>query len=165
MFIGINHDIRFPGQTISPLVFDVLHDIRGELVPPTGINGKGPAYAGESKRALVRQACFLKQLTTRGICVRFLIFEAPGDRLPEIKWAAAPQQEDVASVAVNDDENGNGSTVFRGALLFGARCPQPDTGLFELLRRDFARRVGQWTVRRLRLRESNNVANTLCARH
>ncbi len=165
MFIGINHDIRFFSQTISPLVLDILNNTRGKLVPPTGIDDERSADTGESERALVRQARFLKQLTSRSICVRFIVLEASGDGLPEIERTAAPQQQDIASIAVNDDENGNGATVFRGALLFGARCPQPDTGFFELLRRDFAWRVGQRTVRRLRLRESDNVTNTLCACH
>jgi len=165
MFIGIDHDIRFFRQTISPLVLNILNNAGAELVLPTGIDDERSADAGECESTFVRQACFLKQLTSRRICVRFIVFETPGDGLPEIERAAAPQQQDIASITVNDDENGNGATVFRGALLFGARCPQPDTGFFELLRRDFAWRVGQRTVRRLRLRESDNVANTLCTCH
>ena len=165
MFIGIDHDIRFFGQTISPLVLDILNDAGAELVLPTRVDDERSADAGESESALVRQACFLKQLPSSSIFVRLIVFETPGDGLPKIERAAAPQQQNIASVAVDNDENGNGATMFRGALLFGARCPQPDTGFFELLRGDFARRIGQRTVRRLRLRESDNVTNTLCTRH
>jgi len=60
MFIGIDHDIRFFGQTISPLVLDILNNTRGKLVPPTGIDYERSADAGESERALVRQARFLE---------------------------------------------------------------------------------------------------------
>ena len=91
MFISIDHDIRFFRQTISPLVLNILNNAGSELVLPTGIDDERSADTGECESALVRQACFLKQLTSRRICVRFIVFEAPGDGLPEIERAAAPQ--------------------------------------------------------------------------
>ena len=143
MFISIHHDIPFLRQTVSPLVLDILDDARREFVPPTGIDDKRPADTGIDESALVSQSRFLKELARCSVCMGFSVLETASYGLPEIKRLAATEQQYVASVAVNDDQNRNGATVFRGALLFGARRPQPDAGFFELLCRDFARRIGQ----------------------
>ena len=105
MFIGIDQDIRFLGQTVSPLMFDIFDDAPRKFVSPARIDGKRPADARIDKVALACQTCFLKELTSRSLTMRFIVFKTTGDGLPEIKRAAAPQQKDIASVAVNDDEN------------------------------------------------------------
>lgn len=134
MFVGVNHDIWFIRQSISPLVLDIFNNTRRELVPPTRIDNKCPADTGKSERALVGQAGFLEELAGRRVCMRFPVIETSRNGLPEIERLAATEQQNVTSIAVHNDQDGNGATVFRRTLLFGARRPQPDTGFFQLLR-------------------------------
>ncbi len=105
MFVSVDLDVQRPRHAIAPFEFDVFDDARPEPVPPAWIDQEWPAYARVLEDSLVAKSGLLEQLAPRSVRVRLSLIEAAGYGLPEVEWLRSPQQQNLAVVAMYDNED------------------------------------------------------------
>ncbi len=120
MFVTAQIDVHGFRQPVAPFELHVFDDARREAVTPARIDGELPAHAGVFEPPFAAQPRFLRQFPPGRLLVCLADEETSGYGLPELERTPAAQQQRLAVVSVNDDENGFGpAEVSRHAACAG----------------------------------------------